>query len=198
MTCVANSEWPPISKKLSVIDTCSTRSTCAHTPHSTSSTAVRGVCAGSGPASTGLVGAGRARRSSFPLGVNGSCSNSTNAAGSMYSGRCSRSRLRNSLAVRESRPTRPHQIRHQPLITRFIFPGHHQTLPYSLVLPQPRLYLPQLNPVSPDLHLLVNPPQILQFSLPVPPRQVSRPVEPASRPSPAIRDKPFSRQLRSL
>src|ERR1700755_152597 len=43
ITCVANSECPPNSKKLSFIPTRSTPSTSLQIPHNTSSTAVRGA-----------------------------------------------------------------------------------------------------------------------------------------------------------
>jgi hypothetical protein len=49
--------------------------------------------------SSGLTqsGAGNARRSTLPLGVKGSVSSSTNAAGTMYAGSSSAKKLRMSL-----------------------------------------------------------------------------------------------------
>ena len=92
-TRVARSEWPPRSKKLSSTPTRSRRSTSAQIPASTSSTCVRGATyvASAGARS----GAGSALRSSLPLGVSGSAFSTTNAPGTMYSGRlwrrCARS-----------------------------------------------------------------------------------------------------------
>ena len=77
---VASSEWPPSAKKLSSMPTRSSPSTSANSPHSSSSCGVRGAGASAAGASSG---AGSARRSSLPLGVSGSRSSTTNAAGTM-------------------------------------------------------------------------------------------------------------------
>src|SRR5215471_16245017 len=52
-------------------------------------------------------------------------------------------------------------IRHQPFVSTSVFPRHHDRTPYSPMLHQPLFDLPQLDPVSPHLHLLVIPPQKL-------------------------------------
>ena len=77
----ASSECPPSAKKLSCTPTRSTFSTSAQIPASTSSTGVRGATYRS--ASAVYSGAGSALRSSFPFGVSGSASSTTNAAGTM-------------------------------------------------------------------------------------------------------------------
>jgi hypothetical protein len=78
-------ESPPRWKKLSWIPTRSTRSTSRHTEASTSSAWVRGGTNSSRAAP--YSGSGSAPRSSFPLGVSGSRSSCTRAAGTMYAGR---------------------------------------------------------------------------------------------------------------
>ncbi len=71
-------------------------STSPQIPASTSSTGVRG--AAHAASASRASGAGSARRSSLPLRVRGSASRKTNAAGTMYSGRRSRSQARRSPA----------------------------------------------------------------------------------------------------
>ncbi len=84
MSRVASSEWPPRRKKWSSMVADGSPSTAAKSPHSTSSAGVRGAR----PALSVLcLGAGSARRSILPLVVSGSASRTTNADGTMYSGR---------------------------------------------------------------------------------------------------------------
>ncbi len=80
-TLVASSEWPPRSKKLSSMPTAGSPRTSAKISQSATS---RGLRPGSCPetAADGS-GAGRALRSTFPLGVRGSASRVRNALGSM-------------------------------------------------------------------------------------------------------------------
>ena len=83
-------------------------------PASSSSSGVRGGARtpGSGPAPA-ASGAGRARRSTLPLGVSGRAASATKAAGTMYSGRRSRRAARRSAAV--GAPPRPgHHVGDQP------------------------------------------------------------------------------------
>jgi hypothetical protein len=49
------------------------------------------------------------------------------------------------------------QIGHQPLITWFIFSGHHHTFTYIRVLVEDTLYLSQLDPVTSDFDLMIDP-----------------------------------------
>ena len=56
-------------------------------------------------------------------------------------------------------------VGHQPLLLTGLRPRHHHRLPYLRVPPQHRLYLPQLDAVSSDLHLLINPPQVFQVTV---------------------------------
>ena len=98
ITCVASSEWPPSSKKLSCTPTARhpqhlapdprqqffhRRPRLPHTTHSR--------C----PYAPPPAPAARCR-STFPFGVSGNSSSSTNCAGTMYSGNCSCRCSRNS------------------------------------------------------------------------------------------------------
>src|SRR6478752_10840901 len=66
------------------------------------------------------------------------------------------------------------------------------------MLTQYRFYLSQLDPESPDLHLLIVPSQKLYVPVSPPPSSVSRPVHPRTRfPTERIRHKLLRRQLRS-
>ena len=87
MTCVASSEWPPRSKKLSWTPTRSSPSTSAQMLASVSSIGPRGGDErGVSSRDRSRSGAGRASRSTLPFGVSGSASSATNAEGTMYSG----------------------------------------------------------------------------------------------------------------
>ncbi|HEX5872796.1 MAG TPA: hypothetical protein VFY65_20335 [Longimicrobium sp.] len=95
-TRVASSECPPSAKKSSFRPTRSTRSSSAQIPASTSSAGVRGATYPSAEVDAAAAsGAGRALRSTLPLGVSGSASIATMAPGTMWSGsdrrRCARS-----------------------------------------------------------------------------------------------------------
>ncbi len=80
-SCVASSECPPNSKKLSCIPTCSIFSTCVQITPNISSTGVRGAINLSW--SWVKSGLGNARRSILPFGVSGNDSRTTNAFGTM-------------------------------------------------------------------------------------------------------------------
>src|SRR5690242_8508080 len=71
-------------------------------------------------------------------------------------------------------------ISHQTLLSRHVFPRHHHRFPHSRLLLQGRFNLSQLNPVSTDLDLLVQPPEILQIPIVTPPHPVSGTVQPLS------------------
>ncbi len=77
---VASSECPPRSKKLSSIPTLSSPSVLANRVASACSVGVRGLREAD---CTAKSGAGRALRSILPLGVSGSASSMTSAAGTM-------------------------------------------------------------------------------------------------------------------
>ncbi len=95
-TRVARSECPPSAKKSSPAPTRSTPSTSAQIPASTSCVGVRGASDAVSPGAES--GAGRARRSTLPLGVSGNASRATKAEGTMYSGSRSRRKARSSPA----------------------------------------------------------------------------------------------------
>src|SRR5262249_19108327 len=69
-------------------------------------------------------------------------------------------------------------------------------LPHRPVPGQRRLHLTRLDPEPPHLHLLIGPPQELQLSPGVPPRQVPGPVHPLTRTTERARNEPVRRQTR--
>mmetsp|Transcript_19852 Transcript_19852/g.63075 ORF Transcript_19852/g.63075 Transcript_19852/m.63075 type:complete len:375 (+) Transcript_19852:570-1694(+) len=93
-SCVAASEWPPRSKKLSFRPTRERPKMSASTAATRSSVPDRGAT-NSVSATSLSDGAGSPRRSTLPLAVRGSAGISTQATGTMYSGRrsfrCARS-----------------------------------------------------------------------------------------------------------
>ncbi len=82
-SCMATMLSPPSEKKSSSTPTRSRPSTSATSPQRVSSSGVRGRVSVTSAAKSG---AGRARRSSLPLGVSGRTSRVTTAAGTMWSG----------------------------------------------------------------------------------------------------------------
>src|SRR5205823_2497177 len=90
-------------------------------------------------------------------------------------------------------------IRHQPLLPTFILPRHHHRFPHPRVFRQRRFDLSPLDPISPDLHLLVDPPQKRNAPFPQPPPHLPRPVHPSpSLPHKRVRHKTLRRQLRPV
>ncbi len=90
-TFTSSSECPPRSKKPSCAPTDSRPSTSAHTAATLRSASVRG---GTDAAARTPSGAGRPRRSTFPLEPRGNASITHQAAGTMCSGSRSRSQPR--------------------------------------------------------------------------------------------------------
>src|SRR6185437_12962583 len=90
-------------------------------------------------------------------------------------------------------------VRHQPLLPWRILPRYHHRLSHSLMLPKPRFDLPQLDPVTPDLHLIIIAPKKLDVPVRLPPPKIPGPVHPRScRFHKRVRHKPLCRQLRSV
>src|SRR5262245_18531066 len=90
------------------------------------------------------------------------------------------------------------EIGHQAAIAALISVGHHRHFSYRRVLPQYRLHLSQLDPVSPHLHLPVGSSQTFQSPVYSIAPDVARPVEPrSSSPAERVRHKPFPGQLRT-
>ncbi|MNS64130.1 hypothetical protein D3C72_972470 [compost metagenome] len=83
-SCMASSEWPPSSKKLSLRPTRGAPSTSAHTAAIASSAAPCGASQVSAAAAN--TGSGSAARSTLPLAFNGSAASTVIADGTMYSG----------------------------------------------------------------------------------------------------------------
>src|SRR6185369_5014430 len=99
ITRMSSSEWPPRSKKLSSTPTRSTPSTSRQTRAIRSSRSVRGGTYDACGSPSTSAGAGRAFRSTLPLGLRGSAGSITKAAGTMYSGSRSRKPRRNASAA---------------------------------------------------------------------------------------------------
>src|SRR6202165_700719 len=77
--------------------------------------------------------------------------------------------------------SRSRVIGHQPLVPGRLLPHHHHRFPHSAMFPQPRFDLSQLNPISPDLHLIIVPSHKLDRPVRQPSPHISRPVHPRSR-----------------
>src|SRR5258708_31793584 len=82
-TCMASREWPPKAKKLSCIPTCAILSTWAQLAAIASCKGVCGITKLDSSPRELYSGASKARRFTFPLGVNGNASTSTNTEGTM-------------------------------------------------------------------------------------------------------------------
>ena len=162
ITCIASSECPPSSKKLSCRPTRSTPSSSAQIPASSVSASPCGRLVRSAGHTRRPSGAGSALRSSLPFGVSGSASSHTYAAGTMYSGsspdRCARSSSPAPAALPAAPPRTP------PAASR---PARPRAPPPPPRAPpgcsaQPRLDLAQLDAEPAHLHLVVDPAQELE------------------------------------
>ena len=149
-------------------------STSAQIPASTSSTGVRGATYRSSAAASS--GAGSALRSSLPLGVSGSASSSTNAAGTMYSGRLA-PQVRPQRLRLAPRPPRTPPAAARPARPRARPPR----VAHAGVRAQRRLDLARLDAEAAHLHLVVQPPQELQRPVRPPAHPVARAVQPRAR-----------------
>src|SRR5436305_7015626 len=93
------------------------------------------------------------------------------------------SEMRAKLAQIHIRPALlRHHIGHQPLLAGLLLPGHNNRLAYAWMLRQCRLDLPKLDPIAPDLHLVINPSHKLQIAVRPPPPQIAGCIQPASIP----------------
>ena len=100
-------------------------------------------------------GAGSARRSTFPLGINGIASSGTKTAGTMYPGSlCFRKPRRSSVVGRDSRSS--DHIGHQLLFSRRLLLSQDDSLPHGRVLAKRRFDFLQFDAEPADLHLVVN------------------------------------------
>ena len=96
------------------------------------------------------------------------------------------------------RPTRRHQVRHQPLVTGHVLARQHHCILHRFVLQQRTLNLAQLDAIAAQLHLLVHSSQVLQRPVFPIARQVSRAVQPlACFTRERMRHEPLCRQFRS-
>ena len=122
-------------------------------------------------------GAGRAWRSTLPLGVRGRASRTTKADGTMYSGR----RSPREGAARPRRPTvpapGPAPGRRPGRRPRRVLAGHHHRLAHARVPAEHGLDLAQLDAEAADLHLEVDAAQELEIAVRAAAGEVAGPVE---------------------
>jgi hypothetical protein len=88
-------------------------------------------------------------------------------------------------------------ISHQPFHSRLILPSQHHHRTDLPMLSNNRLDLTRLDPEPPDLHLIINPTQILQLPINHPPHQIPGAIHPLTRPTKRTRHKPLSSQPRT-
>ena len=104
------------------------------------------------------------RRSTFPLGVNGISSITTNTDGTMYSGSFARRYLRNSLSLQRL-PLLPSPGRPPTASSSASSSRHHDRSLHCCMSAQDRFDLSQLNAIAAQLHLLVGSSQILHLPI---------------------------------
>ncbi len=94
-------------------------------------------------------------------------------------------------------PCNRHHIPRQIITARPVAPQHHHRLRHPRTAQQHRLDLPQLHPLTPQLHLKIGTPQILQLPGPAPPTpdHPSDTSAPATAATERIRHKPIRRQI---
>src|SRR5262249_57641919 len=73
-----------------------------------------------------------------------------------------------------------YHIGHQTFISGFVFPNYHRALSHARLCSQRRFDLAQLDSVTSQLHLMIDPAGELQLTTPSPFHQLPRPVEPAA------------------
>ncbi|MNW52481.1 hypothetical protein D3C74_300020 [compost metagenome] len=69
-------------------------------------------------------------------------------------------------------------VRHELRLTRFVPTGHDDHFLYRIHLQQLRFDLTQFDPVAPDFHLMVHPPQIFNVAVRRPSCQIACMVHP--------------------
>ena len=156
MTRVASSECPPSSKKLSATPTRSKPRTSAQMPAKSPRSVSRGdETRGLGPRFARL---GQRLAIDLAVGVSGNASSSTKTPGIMYSGKRCFKKARSSDG-KSGLTAAGHEVGRQTFVARLVFPRQDDRLSYRRVLQQHRLDLAQLDPVAPDLDLLIDPTQ---------------------------------------
>ena len=90
-----------------------------------------------------------------------------------------------------------HDIADQPLAGAAV-PRHHRRLAHALLRPQPGLHLAQLDAEAADLHLMVDPPDILDHPVHPLAHEVAGAVEPAAVPGERIGHEALRRQARAV
>ena len=163
-SCTASSECPPSSKKLLVMLIGWTPSNSSQIRTSSISMASLGATNASEITRVRAPGPGAPCGPPSRSGVSGSASSITNADGTMYSGSFSFSEAA-QLGLLERSPARA-----ATYATSRRSPGESSrasttTLLHRRVPPQHRLDLPQLDAEAAHLHLLVQPPQVLQRAI---------------------------------
>src|SRR5262249_49894537 len=85
---------------------------------------------------------------------------------------------------------------HQPFVSSAAVSRKHYRFAHPGILQQPRLDLAQLDPETPDLHLIVASPHEFQVAISSPLHQVSRSIEPLASCLKRLRHEAFRRLFR--
>ena len=154
MTWVASSECPPSSKKLSWMPTRSRPRTSAQIAASCSSTAVSRRHVTRGEVGPVLIGRGQRPAIDLAVGRQRQRVQHHEDTGNHVFGQAL---LQESTQLRRNNgcTAAGHDIGHQAFVAGLVFPRQHDRLAYRRVPQQHRLDLAQLDPVAPDLHLIV-------------------------------------------
>src|SRR5581483_11412137 len=80
-------------------------------------------------------------------------------------------------------------------VAPFVFPMRHDSIDDRCVLAEHRLDLSELDPVTPQLHLVVEPAEILERSVAAPSRAIAGPVQAGRRPVKGVVDEPFGGEI---
>ena len=93
------------------------------------------------------------------------------------------------------RPVAPRHISNEPLVAGAILARQDHRFAHPRDPGERRLDLARLDAVTTDLHLMIDPPEIVDVPVGSVARQVARPIEPLSRAAKRVRDKPLRRQI---
>ena len=160
-------ESPPRSKKLSVTPTRATPSTACQIAASVLSTS---VCGATYSLSI-RVGSGSRFRSTFPLGVRGISASTAEIRRHHERRQRALERCLERLCL--DLPLPRHDIPDEPLAR--VSPRTTTTASRTPPAPGAALRSPQLDPVTPDLHLMIRAPHVLDRAVCAPPRRSTRP-----------------------
>ena len=177
MTWVASNECPPSSKKLSWMPTRSSPRTSAQIAASCSSTAVSRRHVTGAEVGPVLIGGGQRPAIDLAVGRQRQRVQHHENTGNHVFGQAL---LQESTQLRRNngRTAAGHHIGRQAFVAGLVLPRQHDRLAYRRVPQQHRLDLAQLDPVAPDLHLMVDPTQVLDVAIGQISCQVAGPIQP--------------------